>query len=125
MTQSGRNVATHEELKAHILAKYATVYAFCRDTPEVKRSTVYQLLRGKYPGNAAKQIQRIEAALAGVAVAPATRPTLTEAEACAVLQETKCAHCRKLDKRACPDCRRQTEREAAALAEYVRTREAT
>ena len=115
---------TLEELKQRILARYKTPHAFCRHNPEVKRSTVYQVLAGKYPGDTGRQIERIQAVLAGVEPRPARRPELTEREAYTVLQETKCNHCRKLDKRACPDCRTQTEREAEALAEYLRSREA-
>lgn len=108
-----------------MLAKYKTPHAFCRQNPDVKRSTVYQVLAGKYPGDTGKQIERIQAVLDGVTVEPpARRPELTTGEAYTVLQETKCAHCRKLDKRACPDCRTQTEREAQALADYLRSREA-
>ena len=126
MKKSGRQVKAPqvEELRQHILAKYKTPHAFCRGNPDLKRSTVYQVLAGKYPGNTGKQVERIYAALAGVEIPPPGRQILTEAEAYTVLQETKCAHCRKLDKRSCPDCRTQTEREARALTDYVRSREA-
>lgn len=111
-----------EELKQRILARYKSPHAFCRATPEVRRSTVYQVLAGKYPGNTGRQIERILAALAGNETRPLFPPGLSALEAYEVLQETKCAHCRKLDKRACPDCRTQTEREAQALEDYLRTR---
>lgn len=117
--------AVLEELKQRILAKYKSPHAFCRLNPEVKRSTVYQILAGKYAGDTGKQIERIFAVLAGVEIQPAARrPDVTALEAYTILQETKCAHCRKLDKRACPDCRTSTEREAQALADYLRSREA-
>lgn len=116
--------ATLDELKAEIRKRYTTPHAFCRSNPEVKRSTVYMILSGKYPGDAAKQIERIRAALAGKEAKPAARPVLTAAEVYTVLQETKCAHCRKLDKRGCPECRTLTVKEAHALEAYVRSREA-
>lgn len=124
MTKSGRQVkAIIDALRQEILERYKTPHAFCRANPEVKRSTVYMLLSGKYPGDAAKQTQRIRAALAGREFVPDARPTLTAHEAYTVLQETKCAHCRKLDKRGCPECRTQTAREAQAIEEYLRSRE--
>ena len=114
-----------EELRRQILAKYRTIHAFCRDNPELKRSTVYLVLAGKYPGNSAKQIEKIQGILTGKQhnTEPSLQTALTELEAYTVLQETKCAHCRRLDKRACSDCRMQAEREAQALVAYLRSRE--
>ena len=116
--------ANLDALRQEILERYKTPHAFCRANPEVKRSTVYMLLSGKYPGDAERQIQRIRAALAGREFVPVARPTITAQEAYTVLQETKCAHCRKLDKRACPECRTQTAREAQSIEDYMRSREA-
>ena len=116
--------ANLEPLKQRILAKHKTVHAFCRDNPELKRSTVYQIIAGKYPGNTGKQLERIHAALEGIEAKPdARRPVVTALEAYTVLQETKCAHCRKQDKRACAECRTQTEREAQAMEEYLSRRQ--
>lgn len=116
--------ANLDALRQEILERYKTPHAFCRANPEIKRSTVYMLLSGKYPGDAEKQAQRIRAALAGHAFVPEVRPTLTAQEAYTVLQDTKCAHCRKLDKRVCPECRTLTVKEAQAVEEYLRLREA-
>jgi hypothetical protein len=89
--------------------------------PQIKRSTVYMILSGKYPGNTDRQIERIFAIMEGEAQ-PERRPAVTAQEAYTVLQEAKCAHCRRLDKRACADCNTQTAREAQALEAYVRGR---
>lgn len=80
---------------------------------------MYLVLSGKYPGNAEKQAGKIETALSGEAPLPDARPQLTAGEAYAVLQETKCVHCRKFDKRSCPECNTQTAREAQAIAEHL------
>lgn len=42
---------TASELKDAVLARYRSVYAFCRAHPEMKRATVYLVLSGRYPGN--------------------------------------------------------------------------
>jgi hypothetical protein len=91
--------------------------------PQLKRSTVYMVLSGKYPGNMDRQIARITAGMEGAGPEPAKRPAITAGEAYTVLQEAKCAHCRRLDKRACADCNTQTAREAQAWEEYMRGRE--
>ena len=51
------------ELKRAILARYKSIHAFCRQHPELKRSTVYQVLAGKYAGHAGRQLAAIRAAL--------------------------------------------------------------
>lgn len=42
------------ELKRQILRNYVSIHAFCRQHPEVGRSTVYALLAGKYRGQVYK-----------------------------------------------------------------------
>jgi len=79
-------------------------------------------LSGKYPGNAERQTAKIRDALAGKEQAPEVRPALTADEAYTVLQDAKCAHCRRLDKRLCPECGTQTAREAQALETYLEAR---
>lgn len=112
-----------DEIKAAIREKHGTAHAFCRANPALKRSTVYLVLSGKYPGNMERQTARIRESLEGNAAPQAFRPLLTAEEAHDVLQGAKCAHCRRLDKRGCPECRTQTEREAQALEQYVLSRE--
>lgn len=112
-----------EELKAAIREKHGTTHAFCRANPALKRSTVYLMLSGKYPGNQERQADKILEALAGSASPRTPRLLITAQEAHDVLQGAKCAHCRKLEKRGCSECNTQTEREAQALAEYLLSRE--
>jgi hypothetical protein len=115
--------ATLDELRQTIRERYKSCHAFCRDTPELKRSTVYLVLSGKYPGNADRQIVKIETALSGKAALPAQKAIIGAQEAYTVLQEAKCAHCRKLEKgRICTECNMQTMREAQALEAYLASR---
>jgi hypothetical protein len=110
-------------LRMAILARHRTVYAFCRANPDLQRSTVYLILSGKYPGNTARQIDRITGVLTGAGPQTERRPAISAREAYPILQQAKCAHCRKLDKRGCPECNTQTAREAQALEDYMRGRE--
>lgn len=113
-----------EKIKKQILGQYKTVHAFCKENPDVKRSTVYQILAGKYSGDRDKQIKRIQGVLAGVEKKQGTHHSdLLALEVYNVLQKTKCAYCTKLKKSACPECWVQTEREAQALTDYLRSRE--
>lgn len=128
-----------EGLRAQVLDRYASVHAFCRAHPELKRATIYLVLSGRYPGNWGAQAARIRAALAGTKETPVTpMPGATEGgpqgrarcdagsyghrqqrvtrEAVAeTLQTIRCAHCRRLDRRDCVACRDQTEREGKEL----------
>ena len=112
-----------EELRAAIRERHGTAHAFCRANPGLKRSTVYLVLSGKYPGNMERQAARVRAALEGGTAPQAPRLPLTAQEAREVLQGAKCAHCRRLDKRGCLECNTQTERMAQALEEYLLHRE--
>ena len=108
-------------LRARILERHASVHAFCRAHPELKRATVYLVLSGRYPGNAGRQAARIRAALAGEREAHAETagghgPWRVEREAVVeTLQRIRCEHCRRLDRRDCMACRNQTEREGKDL----------
>lgn len=110
-----------EKLRADVLARYASIHAFCRDNPQLKRSIVYLVLGGRYPGKVGAQASKIRAALekADQPLACAENngrpPAISRDEVGLVLQEVRCGHCRKLDRRGCPDCRRQTEKEAKEL----------
>ena len=107
-----------EDIRLAIRARYRSVYAFCRANPDLQRSTVYLILSGKYPGNTDRQAAKIQKALSGKIPAQ-NRPVINAQEAYGVLQEAKCAYCRKLDKRGCPECKTQTTREAQALEQYL------
>lgn len=108
-------------LRARILERHASVHAFCRAHPELKRATVYLVLSGRYPGNAGRQAARIRIALAGEREAHAEAadghgPQRVEREAVVeTLQRIRCEHCRRLDRRECMACRHQTEREGKEL----------
>lgn len=106
-----------EKLKAEILARHASVHAFCKAHPELARATVYLVLSGKYPGSWTTQAAKIRKALAADNGETITivAPQMAREEIAPVLQEIRCGHCRRLDRRACPDCRRQTEKEALEL----------
>lgn len=105
-----------DALRASVLERYASIYAFCRAHPELKRATVYLVLSGQYPGKWNLQAARIRAALTGagepteVPAPGVTREVLAE-----TLQSIRCAHCRRLDRRECMACRDQTEREGKEL----------
>lgn len=105
---------TIESLRAEILARYASIHAFCRMNPTLKRATVYLVLSGKYPGKTEEQAAKIRAAL-HEREESAAGPALPREDVALALQAIRCGHCRKLDKRGCPECRRQTEREAREL----------
>lgn len=114
-------------LRARILERHASVHAFCRAHPELKRATVYLVLSGNYPGNLNEQVAKIKAALDGVKAAEkrpamgtasryAHRPPQVDGETVVkALQTIRCAHCRRLDRRECLTCREQTEREGTEL----------
>lgn len=111
-----------EEIRNIMLARYRTIHAFCRANPDITRSTVYLVMSGKYAGNMQTQITRIESALDGARRQSAPCFALRASEVFSVLQDAKCAHCRKQDKRFCPECKTVTMREAHALEDYVRER---
>lgn len=105
-----------ETLKAEILERYASIHAFCRAHPELSRSSVYLALSGKYPGKADGQVARIRAALASPQeIPPMVPPVVSAVTLVDTLQEIRCAHCRRLDRRECMACRDQTGREGDEL----------
>jgi hypothetical protein len=52
-------------LRTDIETRFNSVHKFCRLHPSLNRSTVYQVLAGKYGGNTQRQAQRIRDALNG------------------------------------------------------------
>lgn len=105
-----------DTLRGQVLERYASVYAFCRAHPELKRATVYLVLSGKYPGKWSFQAARIRAALTGAEEIPEVpAPGVTREVLAETLQNIRCAHCRRLDRRECMACRDQTEREGKEL----------
>lgn len=106
-----------ESLRQQILERYTTVYTFCRAHPELKKATVYLVLSGRYPGKIDVQAQKIKEALIGAMPIGQgeNKPALSREEMVTTLQDIRCAHCRRLDRRACMDCKTHTEREAREL----------
>ena len=104
-----------EALRAAILARHRSIYAYCKATGTTK-SVVLQLLAGRYPGNVARQTARIRAALAGTPSPGPSREVPSAAAIFAVLERTGCARCRATDKRKCRGCRTLWERQAEAVA---------
>ena len=100
-----------EALAGEILARHTSIHAFCRAHDELCRTTVYQVLRGRYPGNMSKQAQRIADALG---MADASRQERTSEELLAVL----CSRCRargKNKRKKCAACKAVTRDQAAAI----------
>lgn len=84
-----------EELRRRVAARFGSVHAFAKNRPAgLARSTVYQVLSGRYGGNVARQAERIRAALDG--------PSEGFFE---VLRRAACGLCRRKRRRA-----RQCER---------------
>ena len=106
---------TIESLRAEILARYASIHAFCKAHPELKRGCVYLVLSGRYPGNSGAQAAKIRAALQGRKAEAMIRPALSRDEMVSALQSIRCAHCRRLDRRECVTCRDRTRREGEEL----------
>ncbi|UJX42989.1 hypothetical protein K9F62_10045 [Desulfovibrio sp. JY] len=104
-----------EALRAAILARHRSIYAYCKATG-ITKSIVLQILAGRYPGNVARQTARIRAALADTPPTEATPepPSLTAVYE--ALERVACARCRVTDKRRCKSCRALWERQAAEVA---------
>lgn len=103
-----------EALRAAILARHRTLYAFCKATG-VTKSVVLQLLSGRYPGNVERQTARIRAALAETPITGVSAGTVFS-----VLERIGCARCRATDKRRCRSCRTLWEKQAEAVAGLFR-----
>ncbi len=109
--------AALESLRADILTRYASVYQFCRQHENLKRSTVYAVLAGRYAGDTKDQIVRIREALDGPGLQPEEPTPGRIAE---VLQRTKCRQCRPVSRRKCQRCREKTEQEAQAVMDFLK-----
>ena len=113
-------VTEADGLRTEVLERYASVHAFCRAHPELKRATVYMVLSGRYPGKWKAQAALIRAALAGREETPKAAEEgyghgVTREAVAETLQKIRCAHCRRLDRRECMACREQTDREGKEL----------
>lgn len=117
-------------LKEEILARYASVHAFCKAHPELKRGVVYQTVSGKYAGNRQRQAARIRQALAENTDADnQIRPiqqaekTVTREQLTELLENIRCANCRRLNRRECLACKAQTTVEASQLFDSLYARD--
>ncbi len=81
-------------LRAAIERDYGSIHQFCRRRRDLNRSTVYMVLAGRYPGNVARQVRRIEAALAGGGLEGAVMAAV-KSVACAkcAVRRPGCARC--------------------------------
>lgn len=114
------HVVSGPDLRALVLERYASIHAFCRCHPELKRSTVYAVVSGHYPGNLPRQAAIIRAAALGDPRPEITAiPSATQEDVAEALQNIRCNNCRRLDRRNCPECRMQTEREARELYDIL------
>lgn len=90
-----------DELRARIVERYGSLHAFCKAHPELKRSSVYLVMSGRYPGRSENQTVRIEAALEGnihtARAGLASAPPMSAEDMADALQEIRCSNCRLLD----------------------------
>jgi len=95
-----------EALRAAILARHRTVYAFWRTHRDhISKSVVFLVLRGDYPGNQARQAERMRGLLrSGSTVAAAPRMP-TEDELAAALERVACARCPRRNRKSRHRCR--------------------
>lgn len=107
--------AERHSLRSAILARYKSVYAFCKaHRGKIGKSVVVLLLAGKYPGNVERQSARLKALIHGFDPAPAGLP---EPEAIMeTLQAVACGHCtRKRKRKYCRVCQAIWREQTAAL----------
>ena len=112
------SLEVHTELKQKIIEKYGSTHAFCKACPHLNRSTVYQVLSGKYAGKLLKQIALIQIALLGDKT-PIKNVKIHENEILQILQNHKCNHCRLIHKKNCLDCKDKTIKEAHSVYNYI------
>jgi hypothetical protein len=106
-------------LRQAVVARHGSIHAFCKRHPELTRSTVYQVMNDRYPGNVARQSAIIREALEGGPAGPARISVPSAQDMAGVIIAARCARCRRPDRRGCRGCRMQAEREAQALREFL------
>jgi hypothetical protein len=108
-------------LRQAVVARHGSIHAFLKRNPQLTRSTVYQVLGDRYPGNMVRQMATIRTALDGVSGEEERAAwQLPDAEELAeVILAARCARCRRPDRRGCRGCRIQTGREAQAVQEFL------
>lgn len=103
-------------LAATIRQRHGSVYRFAQSAG-LPRSVVGQVLRGVYPGDLARQIERIRAAL-GLPDLEEDRPDPVAGIA-AELERVACSRCRRPDRRGCRGCRATIRLQAEAVAKQI------
>lgn len=107
-------------LRELVESNYASIHAFCRAHPELSRTTVYEVLSGRYIGDVEAQSLKIRAAVQGMPIdGPRPVPHTTPETVAETLQRIRCGNCRRLDKRGCAECRTQTVKESFALYDQL------
>lgn len=107
-------------LRELVESKYASIHAFCRAHPELSRTTVYEVVSGRYIGDVEAQALKIRAAVQDMPVdTPRPVPHTTPEAVAETLQRIRCGNCRRLDKRGCTECRTQTIKESFALYDHL------
>ena len=89
-----------EGLKESILSSHASIHAFCKKYKgTVSRSTVYQVINGRYPGDSGRHIKKIKEILEG-------KLAFTEVEnnMLSALKAVACVNCKKKGRKSCKRC---------------------
>lgn len=73
-----------QSLRSEIEARFGSVHRFCRLHPALSRTTVYQVLTGKYGGNTDRQVKRIRDVLNEIG---------NERQIMVTIKKTACARC--------------------------------
>ena len=82
-----------EKARAAIIQRHGSVHAFCRLFPDLNRTTVYAVLRGRYAGNAGRQLARIIEALELSATEKESDHIPTTRQLEEILREAACSRC--------------------------------
>jgi hypothetical protein len=96
-------------LRRRIEREHGSIHRFCKRTG-CGRTTVYWLVAGRYPGNEARQLARLEAALEG-----ADREEL----AYRAIRGVACGRCATRNSDLCRRCERMHRDQARAVVEVI------
>lgn len=108
-----------ERLRTEVERRFGTIHRFCRATG-LQRSTTYQVLGGRYPGNLVARLAAIRAALTGAEPQePVFPPEQAEETIFQALGQVACARCKRPDGRKCRGCRNLWREQARAAAQKV------
>lgn len=106
-----------DTLRAAILARHPSVYAFCKaNAGKISKSVVVLLLAGKYPGNVERQTAKLWGIVHGL---PGTTAQAADAKTiAATLEAVACRMCgvKRKKKKQCRQCQAVFRAQAAVLA---------